>query len=154
MKHVSLEEWTLYIADEVPEALKIEYENHLYSCDDCLTVYMEAMEREEDIQPIEEWDIADSVMHSIAQIKSVPAVEERPMKTKSMRTITKHYLIAAGFTILLMASGAFQSLAKYVDNVESGSLKETPPVTDGLIDKTFNWMDHIEKKNKEGFKYE
>lgn len=138
MKHVSLEEWTAYIADEVPEALKIEYENHLYSCDDCLTVYMEAMEREEDIQPIEEWDIADSVMHSIAQIKSVPAAEERPMKTKSMRTITKHYLIAAGFTILLMASGAFQSLAKYVDNVESSSLKESPPVTDGLIDKTFN----------------
>lgn len=154
MKHVSLAEWTAYIADEVPDALKIEYENHLYSCDDCLTVYMEAMERKEFIQPIEELDIADSVMRSIAQINAEPALEERSKKTKSLRTITKHYLIAAGFTILLMASGVFQSLAKYVDNVESSSLKETPPVTDGLIDKTFNWMDDIEKKNKEGFKYE
>ena len=154
MKHVSVTEWTAYIADEIPDALKVEYENHLYSCDDCLTLYMEALEREESVQPNEELDIADTVMNSIAALKNVPTAEDETKNTRSMRTITKHYLVAAGFTILLMASGAFHSLTKYVDNVESGAIKETPPVTDGLIDKTFNWMDDIEKKNKEGFKYE
>lgn len=53
-----------------------------------------------------------------------------------------------------MAGGVFQSLTEYVDSVESSSEKETQSLTDGLIDKTFNWMETIEKKNKEGFRNE
>jgi hypothetical protein len=53
-----------------------------------------------------------------------------------------------------MAGGVFQSFAEYVDSMESKSVKETQSLTDGIIDKTFNWMDSIEKKNKEGFRNE
>lgn len=155
MKHISVAEWHAYLADEIPEAQKIDYENHLYSCDECLEVYMEALEREENVFPSEKLSIADSVMGSIARLKEEPLlVDKSNRKNKSIRTITKHYVIAAGFTILLMASGVFQSLTEYVSNVESGAVKEKPTVTDGLIDKTFNWMDEIEKKNKEGFENE
>jgi len=156
MKHVSEAEWAAYLADEIPEALKIEYENHLYSCDKCLSAYMEAMEREETSLDIEGFDIAGPVMDSISRLKGGAVVEEAKQhrKEKSVRTITRHYLIAAGFTILLMAGGVFQSLTEYVDSVESSSDKKTQSLTDGLIDKTFNWMDTIEKKNKEGFRNE
>ncbi|MFA1714824.1 hypothetical protein ACDX66_24295 [Peribacillus frigoritolerans] len=156
MKHVSEAEWAAYLADEIPEALKIEYENHLYSCDKCLSAYMEAMEREETSLDIEGFDIAGPVMDSISRLKGGAFVEEAKQhrKEKSVRTITRHYLIAAGFTILLMAGGVFQSLTEYVDSVESSSDKKTQSLTDGLIDKTFNWMDTIEKKNKEGFRNE
>lgn len=155
MNHVSEAGWIAYLADEMPDNLKIEYENHLYSCDECLTVYMEAMERAESSLLVEELDIADSVMSSIAQLNEVSNEEVKQIrKEKSLRTITRHYLIAAGFTILLMALGVFQSLTEYVDSVESSTVKETQTLTDGLIDKTFNWMDSIEKKNKEGFRNE
>ncbi|MBO1000377.1 hypothetical protein IOC57_21885 [Bacillus sp. SD075] len=155
MNHVPEAEWVAYLADELPEALKIEYENHLYSCDKCLSVYMEAMEKEENSLDMEGFDIAGPVMESINLLKC-GSVEEAKQhkKEKSLRTITRHYLIAAGFTILLMAGGVFQSLTEYVDSVESSSEKETQSLTDGLIDKTFNWMDSIEKKNKEGFRNE
>ncbi|MGE7767625.1 hypothetical protein [Peribacillus sp. NPDC096540] len=155
MNHVSEAEWITYLADEMPDALKIEYENHLYSCDECLAVYMEAMERAESSLNVEDLDIADSVMDSIAQLNKVSFEEAKQIrKEKSLRTITRHYLIAAGFTILLMAGGVFQSLTEYVDSVESSTIKENQTLTDDLIDKTFNWMDSIEKKNKEGFRNE
>ncbi|MGE7186965.1 hypothetical protein ACQKKK_24260 [Peribacillus sp. NPDC006672] len=155
MNHVPEIGWVAYLADEIPESLKIEYENHLYSCDKCLSAYMEAMEKEESSLDIEGFDIAGPVMDSISQLKGGYVEEDKQLrKGKSLRTITRHYLIAAGFTILLMAGGVFQSFAEYVDSMESKSVKETQSLTDGIIDKTFNWMDSIEKKNKEGFRNE
>ncbi len=113
------------------------------------------MEKEETSLDIEGFDIAGPVMDSISRLKEGSGEEAKQhRKEKSLRTITRHYLIAAGFTILLMAGGVFQSLTEYVDSVESSSGKETQSLTDGLIDKTFNWMDTIEKKNKEGFRNE
>jgi len=155
VNHVPEAEWVAYLADEIPEALKIEYENHLYSCDKCLSVYMEAMEKEETSLDLEGFDIAGPVMDSISRLKGGSVEESWPhRKEKSLRTITRHYLIAAGFTILLMAGGVFQSLTEYVDSVESSSDKKTQSLTEDLIDKTFTWMDTIEKKNKEGFRNE
>jgi hypothetical protein len=89
MNHVSEAEWVAYLADEIPEALKIEYENHLYSCDKCLSAYMEAMEREETSLDIEGFDIAGPVMDSISRLKGGSDEEPRPhRKEKSLRTIT------------------------------------------------------------------
>ncbi|MCK1994154.1 hypothetical protein GW626_02000 [Peribacillus muralis] len=155
MNHVPEAGWVAYLADEIPEGLKIEYENHLYSCDKCLSAYMEAMEKEEASLDMEGMDIAGPVMNSINRLKGESGEEAtQNRKEKSLRTIARHYLIAAGFTILLMAGGVFQTLTEYVDSVESSSVVETQSVTDGLIEKTFNWMDSIEKKNKEGFRNE
>ncbi|MDF9763694.1 hypothetical protein OKW24_005467 [Peribacillus simplex] len=155
MNHVPETGWVAYLADEIPESLKIEYENHLYSCDKCLSAYLEAMEKEESSLEIEGFDIAGLVMDSISRLKGGYVEEDKQLrKENSLRTITRHYLIAAGFTILLMAGGVFQSFTEYVDSMESRSVKETQSLTDGIIDKTFNWMDSIEKKNKEGFRNE
>ncbi|MDW7613875.1 hypothetical protein SC499_03890 [Peribacillus simplex] len=155
MNHVPETGWVAYLADEIPESLKIEYENHLYSCDKCLSAYLEAMEKEESSLEIEGFDIAGPVMDSISRLKGGYVEEDKQLrKENSLWTITRHYLIAAGFTILLMAGGVFQSFTEYVDSMESRSVKETQSLTDGIIDKTFNWMDSIEKKNKEGFRNE
>ncbi|WP_285768663.1 hypothetical protein [Peribacillus sp. SI8-4] len=152
MNHVSRDGWVAYLADEIPEYLKIEYENHLYSCDECLSIYMEVLETEEASVVSISDDLADSVMKEIKREKGDAEEEATHIrKENSLRTIARHYLIAAGFTILLMAGGVFQSLTEYVDSVETTSVKETKSLTDGLINKTFNWMDSIEKKNKEGF---
>lgn len=51
MEHFSLEEWRKYAKNELSEPERELYENHLYICDQCLEVYLEAMDEEEDSLP-------------------------------------------------------------------------------------------------------
>jgi len=59
-----------------------------------------------------------------------------------------HYFLAAAATILLMFTGAFQSLVSYANSLESplNIQEKKPSVTEGVINKTFAWMDSLEKK--------
>lgn len=84
MNHVSEAQWVAYLADEIPEALKIEYENHLYSCDKCLSVYMEAMEKEETSLDLEGFDIAGPVMDSISRLKGGSVEESWPHRKREV----------------------------------------------------------------------
>ncbi|EWG09633.1 hypothetical protein [Cytobacillus firmus] len=47
MEHFSLEEWQKYAKNELSEPERELYEDHLYICDQCLEVYLEAMDQEE-----------------------------------------------------------------------------------------------------------
>lgn len=51
MDHYSLEEWLKYVENELGEEEREAYENHLYTCDQCLEVYLEAMEEVENGLP-------------------------------------------------------------------------------------------------------
>ncbi|WP_264740935.1 hypothetical protein [Cytobacillus firmus] len=51
MEHFSLEEWRKYVKNELSEPERELYEDHLYICDQCLEVYLEAMDEEEDSFP-------------------------------------------------------------------------------------------------------
>jgi hypothetical protein len=58
-----------------------------------------------------------------------------------------HYLLAAAATILLMFSGTFQSLVTYANAIESPQIQEKKTSVTGIvINKTFAWMDSLEKK--------
>lgn len=47
MDHYSLEEWLEYVKNELGEKERVIYEDHLYTCDQCLEVYLEAMDKAE-----------------------------------------------------------------------------------------------------------
>ncbi|SIA69243.1 Uncharacterised protein [Mycobacteroides abscessus subsp. abscessus] len=52
-----------------------------------------------------------------------------------------------------MTTGVFQSITQYAGAVQDPDFQEKKTsVTEGLVDKTFAWMDTIEKKNKEANK--
>ncbi|MGJ7912417.1 anti-sigma factor family protein [Neobacillus sp. LXY-1] len=75
------------------------------------------------------------------------SVKKRTSKRPLYQRAVFHYLLAAAATILLTFTGAFQSLAKYANSLEAGNVQEKrPSVTEGVIDKTFAWMDSLEKK--------
>ncbi len=42
--HVSIDQWTLYAENELDEAMREEYEDHMYECDSCIALYMKAVE--------------------------------------------------------------------------------------------------------------
>ncbi|WP_144555281.1 anti-sigma factor [Bacillus sp. X1(2014)] len=167
MKHYSFEEWLQYVNDEVNENTKEELENHLYSCDQCLDQYLIAVEASESSLPIlsDSSDFTDLVMAEVSRQKTVVPDTVRNLNTMSIvppvpdTKMTKmkekpfyqqavfHYLLAAAATLLLTFSGVFQSLAAYANSIDKPQIQEKKPsVTEGVINKTFAWMDSLEKK--------
>ncbi|MFL6555949.1 MAG: hypothetical protein ACJ8MO_07520 [Bacillus sp. (in: firmicutes)] len=72
--------------------------------------------------------------------------KENPKKPFYQQAVF-HYLLAAAATLLLTFSGVFQSLAAYANLIERPQVQEKKPsVTEGVINKTFAWMDSLEKK--------
>lgn len=156
MMHYSEQEWMKYVKNELDKDVREEYENHLYSCDQCLESYFMAVEAEEAELPMisNETDFTNSIMSQIADIKVEPLQKaQNPQLGKKKKSIYQsaffHYSIAAAVTILLMTTGVFQSITQYAENVQNPTLQEEPSMTQGLVDKTFAWMDSLEMKNKE-----
>jgi anti-sigma factor RsiW len=155
MKHYSYDEWLRYVKDEVSSKTREELESHLYTCDQCLEHYLQAVSEHEFSLPFlsNEDSFTDLVMAEVSKqkefIKKPPALKQT-VKTKKQfyQQAAFHYLIAAAATLLLTFSGVFQSLATYASAVESPqySKGKKPTVTEGVIDKTFAWMDSLEKK--------
>lgn len=67
MEHFSMEDWRKYVKNELTEAERELYEDHLYICDECLEVYLEAMDEEEQSLPAMpgEEDFTNLVMSQI-----------------------------------------------------------------------------------------
>nr|WP_263323735.1 hypothetical protein [Neobacillus sp. Marseille-Q6967] len=154
MKHYPYDEWLLYVQGDINEKLREEYESHLYACDECLEHYLQAVGAHESSLPIltNEVDFTDLVM---AGVKEQRMAEEKlqPQLAKSKKPFYQHaafhYLLAAAATLLLTFSGVFQFLASYASSVEGPGMKERrPSVTEGVIDKTFAWMDSLEVKEE------
>jgi len=158
MKHYSYEEWTKYVKNEVEQDVREEFENHLYSCDQCLDYYLQAVAEEERDLPIieDEAEFTNLVMAKIAESKP-PQIQSAKKKSTPRKpfyqTAIFHYSIAAAMTLILMTTGVFQSITKYTETVQTSSfhVKETS-VTEGIVNKTFAWMDSLEKKSKEAEK--
>ncbi|AZU60251.1 anti-sigma factor family protein [Neobacillus mesonae] len=164
MTHYTYEEWMKYVRNELESSTREKLETHLYTCDQCLEHYLQAVEANETSLPTlsNEQNFTDLVMK---QVSAVPAavpdtnseiVREMVPDTKDDTKLQKrpfyqqagfHYLLAVAATLLLMFSGAFQSLVKYAAVFDSQSVQERKPsVTEGVMNKTFAWMDSLEKK--------
>jgi anti-sigma factor RsiW len=155
MKHYSYDEWLRYVKDEFSNKNREELEGHLYTCDQCLEQYLQAIAEHESSLPVlsNETSFTDLVMAEVSKQKEFiekPAAVKQPVKTKKSfyQEASFHYLIAAAATLLLTFSGVFQSLATYASAVEApqNSKEKKLTVTEGVIDKTFAWMDSLEKK--------
>ena len=155
MMHFSYDEWLCYVKDEISDKTREELESHLYSCEQCLEHYLQALSENESSLPVltNESGFTDLVMAEVSKQKEI---NEKPAAVKQLVKFKKpfyqqaafHYLIAAAATLLLTFSGVFQSLATYASAVEAPqhSKEKKLTVTEGVIDKTFAWMDSLEKK--------
>ncbi|KAB2331171.1 hypothetical protein F7731_19035 [Cytobacillus depressus] len=158
MRHYSKEEWTKYVKNELDHDVREDYENHLYTCDQCLDIYIQAVDEVEGALPVIENESAftDLIMAQIAR-NEPPARTERKGVKKANKPFYQsaifHYSIAAAMTILLMSTGVFQSITHYTESVQMPSFQEKrTSVTEGIVDKTFAWIDSLEKKSKEANK--
>ncbi|MBP3039617.1 hypothetical protein J9303_08965 [Bacillaceae bacterium Marseille-Q3522] len=147
MKHYAKEQWLQYVKNEITEEKREEYEAHLYSCDQCLKIYLQAVEAYEPLLPVpaDENYFTNKVMESIAK-KAVGDKTEK--KQHFFQSALFHYVIAAAMTLLLMLTGVFELLPKYSQHINNQ--KESPSITEGIAEKTFSWLDSINLQNQGG----
>jgi anti-sigma factor RsiW len=145
MSHYPNEEWRKFICDVLPKEKREEMESHLYSCDECLAVYMELIEAcASDLPTPSEQAISADVI--LAQV----ALEAKPnrMKQSGRKQKLFHYGIAAAITIGLMSSGIFHSMTTVA--VSGTAISENrPSYTEQWMDKTLSFLDWIKPNQKE-----
>jgi hypothetical protein len=151
MNHISYEKWLQYVKGELDSTTQIQYDDHLYSCDQCLSVYLEAVDAQEQSMPIiqNENMFTELVMQQIEQQKE--NTKQPLQKVNFYQKAAFHYLVAAAMTIILMSSGVFSHLMSYVNDFETKK-KQEPSVVAGLMNKSVSLIDQVEKESKEGNK--
>jgi predicted anti-sigma-YlaC factor YlaD len=147
MKHYSMDEWKKYVNDELGQDLRVQYETHLYQCDQCLDIYLQTVAEAESILPVmsDEAEFTDSIMALITEDK-----QRQSKKKRFLQSPLFHYSIAAAMTLILMGTGVFQSFAQYTSELQNMEFQgKSVSMTEKIVDKTFTWMDSLEMKNKE-----
>ncbi|WP_142255405.1 hypothetical protein [Bacillus sinesaloumensis] len=146
MKHFKSEEWLLYIKDELAEVKREELENHLFSCDQCLEVYMSLIENQAEELP----DIVNASFTDDVILKLL--IKKENQKRSFLQSPIFHYGVAAAVTLTLMSTGVFQSMTSILGTVEASSFaKERHSVSDNLMEKAlslFNIIDIQEEGEK------
>ncbi|ANB57019.1 zinc-finger family protein [Anoxybacillus sp. B7M1] len=141
MSRYSKEEWQQFISDQLTEAKRIEMEDHLYTCDRCLEIYMELMEEHAASLPSPS-RFSISADEIIAQVRQEPHQQQEKVGQKLL-----HYGIAAAITITLLSSGIFQSIANAA--VGASISEKRPSYAEQLMNKTISLLDCIQLSQKE-----
>ncbi|WP_445490009.1 anti-sigma factor family protein [Niallia sp. 03133] len=151
--HYSFEQWLKYVNDELVEKERIHLEDHLYTCDQCLDLYVNAVAEQETMLPAisDETAFTDQIMRKISneEVETILEVKEKKKKSFYQSSIF-HYTLAAAATIFLMSTGVFQSIIQHTETIQKAEIpskKESAAV--GFVDKTFSWMYELEGSKKE-----
>ncbi|GKU84495.1 anti-sigma factor [Niallia sp. NCCP-28] len=151
--HYTYDQWLKYVNDELDEDTRILLENHLYSCDECLDLYVGAVAEQETVLPAisNETNFTDQIMMKIA---SADEEEKEGKQQKKKRSIYQssffHYTLAAAATIFLMSTGVFQTIIQHTQTIQRAEVsanKESEMTR--FVDKTFSWIDTLESNKKE-----
>ncbi|KMK75285.1 anti-sigma factor family protein [Alkalihalobacillus pseudalcaliphilus] len=157
-EHFSKQEWQLYILGEYDETQESKMEDHLYTCDDCLSVYMDLLEQV-DVGTTEPVSFVESIMtkvepiakaHQQLHMKSDMKTNELKSKKKkgaSRKQTFLHYILAASLTFILMTSGIFEDIAEgaHQEQVEREVVMATkePAVSERVLDKISQVFDQM-----------
>lgn len=141
MSHIALEEWKHYARDEMNDNKRTKYEEHLYSCDQCMSLYMEAIEFVQDELP----SIEGPSLYTDEVMERIPIVRKpgmNPVKKQWYEEKVFHYVLATAMTLILMASGIFGELTKITTEFERN---QQPSFTENILNKTTALLDSVEK---------
>ncbi|MEX2104398.1 MAG: hypothetical protein WD907_03590 [Bacilli bacterium] len=150
MIHVTNEQCHYFINDKHSALLRQQFEDHIYSCDDCLTLYMRAIENEEAQLPVIENEalfIEETMKFIIQEKKEVPITIGK--KKMWYENTIAYYSIAAGITLMLMTTGIFDQLINQISNMTT--TKNQSSISESLLNKTVSVIDALDP-NKEGGK--
>ncbi|MBO0992506.1 anti-sigma factor family protein [Bacillus sp. SD088] len=138
MNHYSVENWLQYVRDELEEETRTQYENHLYHCDHCLELYLQAVETNDaqELDLSETENFTDSIMEQIAEIKNPVQCGQKKKRMLHLRKQTFiHYTVAVAMTMILMSTGVFSQLMRMASTVESNESRHTESFIQSFLDQ-------------------
>lgn len=158
-QHYSRLDFRQYIENTLEETIRHKLENHLYSCDLCLSIYMKELELSS-MPPISTapGPFMDDVVGQIQKMnshafrkKSVvkPHPIARKAKPNQQKQFMIHYAVAAAATFILVVSGAFYGFGGFADNPASPQEKPTS-ISDKVMEKTVGLLDSFQNKPLKG----
>lgn len=130
-----------YINDQLKEEERQRFEDHLYDCDHCLSIYSEALDEWTSVL-LQSESFTDDVM---ARIKGK---EQREGKTSRYQPLI-HYTIAAGFTLMLMFTGVFEQLTTFVSD-DMLQAEQPGAISNKMMDRTIEVIEKFNAYEKEG----
>lgn len=146
MSHYSLDEWENYVNNSINEDKRIEMENHLFTCDHCLEVYMNTLDDSNVYSEALGYEFTNKITKAIKN--DIRSSEIKKSKTYPSN-ILLYYTAAASITLFLMSQGFFTAItrgipqttvhimnsSKYVEKISQNSWADT------FIQKTMSIFD-------------
>jgi len=162
MNHVDRDVWRSYIKGSLPDEEMTFCEEHLYDCDDCMSIYMDILEESDragtfdavrlpDADSLTERIMADvrsnalprgetaaveSELRSESDVPVTTAVRAPAKRSSVFRRTFFHYVIAASITLLLMSTGVFHQLIANSMHLTQAASTSKQPFSQQLLEKT------------------
>lgn len=140
MKHITYENWIRYVQGKAQQ--EEHFEQHLYECDQCLTLYMEALETEQIQSPTL---TTKEIVHSIKNNRKERKESSNVSSPIRFHRKLVHYILAAGMTLFLMSSGVFSEMSKLVDRIEAKPNNNLSVVTH-FMEHSISIVDQVNMK--------
>lgn len=133
-----------YIEEQCTTEEQPLIEEHLYGCDRCLETYMSILDEQANAMPAI-LDTSHFTEQVFTQIRERKQTEEK----RASQNPLIHYFVAAGFTLLLMFSGAFNGLTNWISDDAMNPTK-SGSFSDEMLTKTVEIIDTMNYNKKEG----
>ncbi len=137
------EQFVQYVKGELKEEERTELEDHLYHCNDCLGLYMVALDGQEMYMPVMQ-DSTNFTNNVVNELRKYKKVESKHSSRKQLI----HYTVAAGFTLMLMFSGVFDHLTNIVSEDAMNPTK-SGSFSDKMMSRTVEMIEFLNQNEKE-----
>lgn len=154
MKHYDYVEWLLYKNNLISEEKRIEMEDHLYSCDNCMEIFLSSIE-EIEIEEAGKLIPEDFTQGILKKTKNIRTIKRPKNKNKRLNEIFLYYASVASVAIFLTAGGIFGSMVEVVPKIDVGVGIEESRVKAGKIydlsesitNRTSEFINNFGRKN-------
>lgn len=124
MAHYERQKWILYKKNLLSDEEKIEMEEHLYDCDDCMDVFLNLIDSEEleIAETLLPTNFTESIMDKIDSLIPITkssnkvkteTLDKRPRKKKMIENIAMYYVAVASVVLILTAGGVFTKMTQF-----------------------------------------
>nr|WP_300001580.1 hypothetical protein [Tissierella sp.] len=124
MTHYEKERWILYKNNLLSQEENLEMEDHLYTCDACMNIFLSLIDNEEEslAESALSSSFTEDIMKQIDSItpitkktskKSDPSNNKSVRKKKMIENIFMYYVAAASVVLVLTAGGAFTKMTEF-----------------------------------------
>lgn len=157
MKHYDYVEWLFYKKNMLSIEKMDEMEEHLYSCDECMEIFLSLID-EEEIRMASTIVPEDFNKNIMKKIKSSKDKKIQPIR-KPVKYPFGYFVAVASVTIVLTLGGVFTNLVDTVPNISASvSMLEKPDrpnrifnLSEKIVNRTSKFIVSIEnlERNKE-----